>query len=89
MKHFDYTVQDKLGIHARPAGQIAKFAKNCAGRSSIQIGMDNGKTADATRVMAIMSLGAKPASVLHISVEGPEEDAVAEEFKALLAAEKL
>ena len=23
MKEFEYTVQDQLGIHARPAGQIA------------------------------------------------------------------
>lgn len=27
MKEFEYTVQDQLGIHARPAGQIAKLAK--------------------------------------------------------------
>lgn len=27
MKDFEYTVQDQLGIHARPAGQIAKLAK--------------------------------------------------------------
>ena len=28
MKEFEYTVQDQLGIHARPAGQIAKLARH-------------------------------------------------------------
>lgn len=89
MKQFDYTVQDPLGIHARPAGQIAKLAKGCAGRAVIRIEKEGGKTAEATRVMALMSLGAKPGNVLHISVDGPDEAAVEAELQALLASEKL
>ena len=27
MKQFTYTIQDKVGIHARPAGLLAKAAK--------------------------------------------------------------
>ncbi len=27
MKQFDYTIKDQLGIHARPAGMLAKKAK--------------------------------------------------------------
>lgn len=27
MKQFTYTITDALGIHARPAGQLAKLAK--------------------------------------------------------------
>ena len=69
MKEFEYTVQDQLGIHARPAGQIAKLAKahpDCE-ISFAKIG--GSKTANAARVMALMSLGAKPGDVLHITVE--------------------
>ena len=44
MKSFTYTVQDELGLHARPAGLLAKLAAGCT--STITI--DNGtKKADA------------------------------------------
>lgn len=29
MKSFTYTVQDELGLHARPAGLLAKLAAGC------------------------------------------------------------
>ena len=46
MKSFTYTVQDELGLHARPAGLLAKLAAGCT--STITI--DNGtKKADAKR----------------------------------------
>ena len=48
-----------------------------------------GKSADAVRVMALMTLGAKPGDVLHITVDGPEEDAVADGLGELLRTEKL
>ena len=88
MKEFEYVVQDQLGIHARPAGQIARFAKEhttCA----IKFEKVGGKTADATRVMALMSLGAKPGNTLHITVEGADEDAVTTALQDLLNSEKL
>ena len=30
MKQFTYTITDSLGIHARPAGLLAKLAKSAA-----------------------------------------------------------
>lgn len=89
MKEFEYTVQDPLGVHARPAGQIAKYAKENRERASIKVERVGGKTADAVRVMALMTLGAKPGDVLHIMVEGPEEEAVADGLNELLRTEKL
>ena len=32
MKTFDYTIKDEVGIHARPAGQLVKEAKNMKAR---------------------------------------------------------
>lgn len=89
MKEFEYTVQDQLGIHARPAGQIAKLAKahpDCE-ISFAKIG--GSKTANAARVMALMSLGAKPGDVLHITVEGANEESVTTAMQELLNSEKL
>lgn len=89
MKEFEYTVQDQLGIHARPAGQIAKFAKEHMACEIKFTKVGGEKTANATRVMALMSLAAKPGNVLHISVEGADEDAVAAALQELLVSEKL
>lgn len=72
MKSFTYTIQDELGIHARPAGMLAKAAAAC--KSVITI--DNGtKKADAKRLMAIMSMGVKKGHTVTVTVEGESEDA--------------
>ena len=89
MKVFQYVITDEVGIHARPAGQIAKLAKahpDCE-ISFAKIG--GSKTANAARVMALMSLGAKPGDVLHITVEGANEESVTTAMQELLNNEKL
>ena len=66
MKSFTYTVQDELGLHARPAGLLAKLAAGCT--STITI--DNGtKKADAKRLMAIMSMGVKKGHTVTVTVD--------------------
>lgn len=46
MKQFSYTVQDHMGIHARPAGLIVKLAKGLNSEIIIEKGE---KSADARR----------------------------------------
>ena len=68
---FTYVIKDKLGIHARPAGLLAKAAAGC--KSVVTI--DNGaKKADAKRLMAIMSMGVKKGTTVTVTVEGEDED---------------
>lgn len=72
MKEIKYTVQDPLGIHARPAGLLVKAA--AAYKSAITI--DNGaKKADAKRIMAVMSMGVKQGMEITVTAEGEDEDA--------------
>lgn len=72
MKSFTYTVKDELGIHARPAGLLVKEAKNY--KSVITV--DNGaKKADATRLMAVMSMGVKCGHTVTVTAEGEDEEA--------------
>ena len=52
MKTFTYTIKDELGIHARPAGMLAKTAK--ALDSEVIIAKDD-KSAAATKLMAYQS----------------------------------
>ena len=55
MKEFVYTIKEPVGIHARPAGMLAKEAKAC--QSTVTIVDKNGKSVDATRLMALMGMG--------------------------------
>ena len=72
MKEIKYTVQDALGIHARPAGLLVKAAAGF--KSAITI--DNGaKKADAKRIMAVMSMGVKQGQEITVTAEGEDEDA--------------
>ena len=83
MKTFDYTIKDELGIHARPAGVLVKEAKKY--QSAITITKD-GKSAAATKLMAIMSLGVRCGNTVQVSVEGEDEDTAAEAMKAFFEA---
>lgn len=71
MKQFTYVVTDEIGIHARPAGLLVKEAKQF--QSTVMLTC-KGKSAAATKLMAVMGMGVKHGD----SVEGPDEDAAYE-----------
>ena len=73
MKEFTYTITDPVGIHARPAGLLAKAAK--ALDSTVTIAKADGKSAAATKLMALMGLGIKQGDTVTVTVEGGSEDA--------------
>ncbi len=73
MKKFEYTITDPVGIHARPAGLLVKAAK--ALDSTITIEKVGGKSAAATKLMAIMGLGIKQGDTVSVTVEGGSEEA--------------
>ena len=74
MKTFDYTITDEVGIHARPAGILVKEAKSYASKIIINKGT---LKAEATKLMAIMTLGVKKGDTITVTVEGDDEDAAA------------
>lgn len=71
MKEFNYVITDEIGIHARPAGMLVKEAKAFASKITL---VANGKSADAAKLMAIMSLGAKKGTEIVVKAEGEDED---------------
>ena len=80
MKQFDYTIKDPLGIHARPAGMLAKVAK---GFGDTVVTVTKGeKTVKAIQLMKLMGLGIKTGETVTIAAEGPEEDAAIEAIRA-------
>ena len=83
MKTFTYTIKDKIGIHARPTGLLVKKAKEFESIITIE---KNGKTAAATKLMAIMSMGIKFGDTIHVTIEGADEDKAATEMEAFFSA---
>ena len=75
MKQFTYTITDPVGIHARPAGLLAKAAK--ALDSTVTITKAGGKAAAATKLMAVMGLGVKTGETITFTIEGGTEEASA------------
>lgn len=70
MRTFTYTIKDEVGIHARPAGMLAKEAKNY--KSEITIEKD-GKSVNATRLMMLMGLGVKCGETVRVTISGEDE----------------
>lgn len=80
MKQFEYTIIDPLGIHARPAGMLAKIAKEYA--DTVITVAKAGNTAKASQLMKIMSLCVKQGDVVEISAEGPAEEEAIEAMRS-------
>ena len=74
MKSFTYTLTDPQGIHARPAGLLAKAAAGYQSAITLEV---NGAKSDAKRLMAIMRLAAKQGMELTVTCSGEDEDAAA------------
>jgi len=76
MKEFKYTITDPLGIHARPAGLLAKTAKGF-GDTVVTVTKD-GNTVKASQLMKLMGLGVKQGNEITVAADGPsEEEAIA------------
>ena len=74
MKKFTYTIQDELGLHARPAGVLSKEAKKfkCA------VTLTNtatGKSTDAKRILGVMGLCVVHGTAIELIFDGEDEQA--------------
>ena len=77
MKEFTYTVKDKVGIHARPAGMLVKLVKEYSSDVYIEKG---DKRIKADRLIAVMNMGIKNGDTVTVTIEGDDEK---EAYKAL------
>ncbi|NOY57702.1 MAG: HPr family phosphocarrier protein [Calditrichaeota bacterium] len=65
-----FTIRNKYGIHARPAGQLVKTASKF--KSQVYISK-NGKEVNAKSIMGVLMLEAGQNSEVEIRVEGEDE----------------
>ena len=76
MKEFTYTIQDELGIHARPAGLLSKLAKSFP--ETVVTVTRAGKTVKASQLMKLMNMGIKQGDEVTVAADGiSEENAIA------------
>lgn len=75
MKEFQYVIQDPVGLHARPAGLLVKQAAGFQSKVTVACG---GKSADARKLIMLMSLGIKQGMEVTCQIEGEDEEAAAE-----------
>ena len=75
MKQFTYVITDEIGLHARPAGVLAKEVKKF--QSTVTLSC-KGKSAVASKLMAVMGMGVKTSDTVEVCVEGPDEDVACE-----------
>lgn len=78
MQKFSYVIRDEVGIHARPAGLLVKEAKKY--QSKVKI-IKGEKSADAAKLMMVMSLGVKCGEEVTVEVEGEDEETACRELK--------
>ena len=71
MKSFEYVINDELGIHARPAGLLAKEVKNFESEITL---IKGEKKVSAKGVMGIMTLNVKKGDTVTVEANGADED---------------
>lgn len=69
----DYTINNKLGLHARPASLFVKTT----GRFQASVKVRRGENEiDGKSIMGLLMLAAGPGTLLKISAEGADEQGV-------------
>ncbi len=69
----DFVVENKLGLHARPAAVFVQTTHKFV--SNIRVQKD-GQEVDGKSIMGILTLAAERGSKLTITAEGPDEEAL-------------
>ena len=83
MKKFQVVVKCSLGIHARPAAQIAQACSSL--RAAVTLETDH-ETAQGNNVLEILNLHAAKGATVTVTVDGPDEEEAAQKIQAVFEA---
>ena len=64
MNEFEYVITDENGIHARPAGLLARKAQEYAYDITVEC---KGKTVSLKKLLALMGMGIKKGDTVKVS----------------------
>ncbi len=77
----EFTIQNKLGIHARPAAQFVKTASRFS--SEVRVEKD-GEEVDGKSIMGLMMLAAGHGSVINVAADGSDAEAALDALADLI-----
>ena len=77
----EFTINNKLGLHARPSAQITQVASKFA--SDIHIAR-NGRRVNAKSIMGVMMLAAGQGTVVTVDADGDDAQAAVDAIGALI-----
>jgi phosphocarrier protein len=83
MAQFNFVVNDPVGIHARPAGQLVKKLSGFKSDITITRGSDS---CSGKKLLALMKMQIKHGETITVKTEGPDADEAAKEAEAFLKA---
>lgn len=66
----EFTIQNEVGLHARPAARLIKVAGEFESEISI---IKNGKTANAKSLLSVLAMGIFKGNKITIKIDGPDE----------------
>jgi len=81
MVEIKHVIQDKLGLHARPAGQLVKTLTGF--KCKMQVGKGE-KLVDAKSILGVMALAFKQGDTLVMTFDGADETEAAEAVTVFL-----
>ena len=82
MKAFDFVIQDPCGLHARPAGSLASFAKEHADAAiTVQA---KGQCVNLSDILPLLSLRLRCGDNITFRIEGSDEENISRKLKNLL-----
>jgi phosphocarrier protein HPr len=79
----EFTISNKLGLHARPSAQITQVATRY--RSEVHIAK-GARRVNAKSIMGVMMLAAGQGSVVVVDADGPDEAEAIEALGQLIRA---
>lgn len=82
MKSAKVVLQNKLGLHARPASHLVKIAARFKD-TTVEI-VRGGEIVNGKSILGVMMLAAGPGSELEIRVDGPSEEDCLQEILKLV-----
>jgi phosphocarrier protein HPr len=81
MKSLELTVENQVGLHARPATLFVKQAQKH--EAVITVSYD-GKTVNAKSLLSLLTLGVTRGGVITVAAEGSDEEAALEALGELV-----
>ncbi|MGC8721948.1 MAG: HPr family phosphocarrier protein [Caldisericaceae bacterium] len=81
MEQREFVIQNKVGLHARPAAVLVQTANRF--KSNITIAKD-GRVVSAKSIIGVLSLGAEKGCVITVETEGVDEQEAMKSIETLV-----